>query len=172
MSVRPHGIGRCGMRLSCDRRCSSQELGIASLIAACSIHMLACENPPPSFDVFERADAGSHPGENAFGAGERTPVAGGSAQAVEPTGLTAPPPSNVATDPAPPDSALRTVISFDCRLSGCCLQFDCRLQSTPHQLTHAPYKQILSQALPIATCPPTALSQALPIATCPPTART
>ncbi|MFL5281478.1 MAG: hypothetical protein ACJ8AW_10905, partial [Rhodopila sp.] len=35
------------------------------------------------------------------------------------------------------------VISFDCRLSGCSLQFHRELQSAPHQLAHAPYKQIL-----------------------------
>ena len=40
-----------------------------------------------------------------------------------------------------------TVISFDCRLLRSRLQLDHELQSTPHQLAQAPYKQILISRL-------------------------
>ena len=43
-----------------------------------------------------------------------------------------------------------TVISFDCRLLRSRLQLDHELQSTPHQLAQAPYKQILRSARPDA----------------------
>jgi hypothetical protein len=36
------------------------------------------------------------------------------------------------------------VISSDCRLPGHDLQLDQKLQSSSHQLAHAPYKQILN----------------------------
>src|SRR4051812_44426777 len=39
---------------------------------------------------------------------------------------------------------VRTVISSDCRFSRYSLQFCRKLQSTSHQLAHAPYKQILT----------------------------
>src|SRR5215213_8287774 len=40
---------------------------------------------------------------------------------------------------------LLMLISSDCRLSRCRLQFDRKLQSTSHQLARARYKQLLSR---------------------------
>jgi len=58
---------------------------------------------------------------------------------------------------------VRTVISADCRLPGRYEQLDLKLQSTPHQMARAFYKQILTQVDQFADGIAPALRAAAPI---------